>query len=213
MDRTKPDRLNRPRPTDDLSLCGTHTDMSRHERIADGLLLLRCQQGDGEAFAELVRRWQARLFRHACRMTGEREAAADVVQESWLAVLKGLPRLADVDAFPKWVYTVVTNRSADWVRKRQRQRRLTAAWTEKQQEAANDASRTRAAPSSLADALEPLNTRERGLITLYYIEGFSTEEIADILSIPRGTVKSRLHAARAKIRAQMEDDGHGQRQR
>ena len=179
--------------------------MSRHERITDGLLLLRCQQGDGEAFAELVRRWQARLFRHACRMTGRREAAADVVQESWLAVLRGLPRLADVDAFPKWVYTIVTNKSADWVRKQQRQRRLTEAWSEKQQEEARAASDTKGRPSSLADALEPLSTRERGLVTLYYVEGFSTEEIADILAIPRGTVKSRLHAARAKIRAQMED--------
>lgn len=182
--------------------------MKRHERLTDGLLLLRCQQGDGEAFAELVQRWQPRLFRHACRMTGGRDAAADVVQESWLAVLKGLPRLLDVDTFPKWVYTIVTRKSADWVRRQQRRRKLTQAWTEEQQ--AGTPASPRGSPSSLAEALEPLSTQERGLVTLYYVEGFSTEEIADILAVPRGTVKSRLHAARAKIRAQMEDDSHGQ---
>ncbi len=180
--------------------------MSETAHIQDGILLLRCQQGDGTAFAELVERWQARLWHHAYRVTANRDVAADIVQESWMAVMKGLPRLADVDAFPAWVYRIVTRKATDWVRKRQRRRRLlTGLWHwSRQPEEASPAITGRI--ESLHDALERLPAQQRALITLYYVEGFTTTEIADIMEIPAGTVKSRLYHARNRIRRLMEDE-------
>ncbi len=182
--------------------------MSDKANIQDGILLLRCQQGDEEAFADLVLRWQSRLWSHAYRLTSDREAAADVVQDSWLAVLKGLRRLEDVDAFPGWVFRIVTNKCADWVRKQQRSRNLTDRL---EREPVRDAG---ASPvdgqrlDSLQTALQGLSLRQRALIILHYQEGFSVAEIAEILTIPEGTVKSRLYHARNGIRTRMEDTDH-----
>ena len=178
--------------------------MNRGRHIRDSLLVLRCQQGDGDAFAALVEGWQERLWRHACRLTGNEEAAADVVQDSWLAVIKGIVRLHDADAFPGWVFRIVTNKSRDWVRKQQR-RRLLHAWLKRDAVRLNMAQAPNARLDSLHAALECLSVNQRALVTLYYEEGFSIQEIADIVGIAQGTVKSRLYHARMKIRSHMED--------
>ena len=68
--------------------------MSRtHEDIRDELLVLECQEGDADALKTLIKRWQPRLGRLAWRLTAEREAARDVVQDTWLAIVRGIKRL------------------------------------------------------------------------------------------------------------------------
>ncbi len=183
--------------------------MTQRDSIRNGLLVLRSQEGDGAAFADLVLQWQERLWCHAYRLTADRDAAADIVQESWLAVVKGLRGLQDVDLFPAWVFRIVTNKSRDWIR-RQRFRRRVHEWF-----ARDTARREQSSPArdqrveSLRAAMEHLSVDDRALITLYYQEGFSTQEIAGILGISSGTVKSRLYHARNKIRGQMEGFHHG----
>ena len=182
--------------------------MTDTQHIRDGLLVLRCQQGDGTAFADLVERWQERLWRHAYRLTTSQDAAADIVQDSWMAVVSGIGRLQDADAFPAWVFRIVTNKSRDWVRKQQRRRWLHDLLRR------HAATRPPALPredvraDSLQAALAQLPLKQRALINLYYQEGFTTQEVADILGIPRGTVKSRLYHARDAIRRHMEETHH-----
>jgi RNA polymerase sigma factor (sigma-70 family) len=182
--------------------------MSDRAHIRDGILLLRCQQGDSDAFADLVQAWQGRLWRHAHRLTGDRDAAADVVQEAWMAVLKGLSRLEDTDAFPKWVFQIVTHKCRDWIRKQQRRRAMTKRMEESAERRPDPQRSAGGRADGLLVALEALPLEQRALITLYYEEGFTTGELADILGIPQGTVKSRLHHARNKIRSHMEDADH-----
>jgi len=180
--------------------------MTRRTHIRNEILVLRCQQGDGDAFADLAQRWQTRLWRHAYHVTGDRDAASDVVQDSWLAVMKGIRRLHDADAFPTWAFRIVTNKSRDWARRQHRRWRLREWLTrhERQLDTRPDPQDDRV--DSLRAALACLTADQRALITLYYQEGFTTQEVADILAIPRGTVKSRLYHARDRIRRQMEDE-------
>ena len=89
-----------------------------HEDIQDELLVLQCQEGDGDALKALIARWQPRLARLAWRLTGESEAARDVVQDAWLAIVRGLKRLDDPARFRWWAYRIVTNKCADWIRRR-----------------------------------------------------------------------------------------------
>jgi RNA polymerase sigma-70 factor (ECF subfamily) len=179
------------------------TDRTGH--IEDELLVLRCQGGDSEAFDALVRRWHARLWRHALRLTGSPEAAGDVVQETWAGVIRGLASLRIPSTFPGWVYRIATNKSRDWLRKQVRDRRLEGALTERgAPEPSNGASFSKA-EATLEEALQELPGESRALLDLYYVQGFDVREVAEILSVPPGTVKSRLARVREALRRRMED--------
>ncbi len=179
--------------------------MSRRERLNDQWLVLRCQEGDAAAFEELVGRWQERLWRHAWRLTGDEDAAWDVLQESWVAVVRGLGRLEDVAAFPGWVYRIVSHKSRDWVRREQRRRRATEVYSEHVENAAGKDSAVDPRCAGLKEAMARLPGGDRAILALRYDEQFDTGEIAEILGIPAGTVKSRLYHARERLRKLVEE--------
>lgn len=97
---------------DAVSGCVLMTVTNRHSAPADDvydeLLVLRCQEGDQDALDELVARWQRRLFDHARRLTQQTDAAWDVVQEAWMAIVRGIGRLQDPASFRPWAYRIVT---------------------------------------------------------------------------------------------------------
>jgi len=171
------------------------------QQIADEWLVLQSQDGDARAFEQLVSRWQERLWRHARRLVRDDASAWDVLQEAWLSMLKSLRRLDDPAAFAPWAYRVVTLRCVDHVRRRQRQRKV---------EQALPAPSTTVAPQedddieTLRAALDELGVEQRALLSLHYREGLGLERIAKILGIPVGTVKSRLHHARAALKKKVE---------
>lgn len=173
--------------------------------IAESLLVLQCIEGDARAFKVLVGRWQPRLLGYAERVTGDAQAARDVVQETWMAIIKGLPGLDDHDAFPKWAFRIASNKCTDWLRGRIRRRKL-------HEQAAHEAPAAERTPDPRTEALDvvmaELDSAERALLSLYYLEGFNTLEISGILGIPRGTVKSRLYTARNRVRTMMEELNH-----
>lgn len=173
--------------------------------ILDELLVLQAQDGRGEAIDALVRRWQPRLMRHARRLTGDRDAAEEVAQEVWLAVASGLRRLRDPAHFRAWVYRIATNKAADWVRRRARERdfRNRAGLHEPAAPAHDLKSGDRAEGDErialLREALRMLPFEHRAVIEMHYGDGLRVAEIAHALDIPPGTVKSRLHYARRKL--------------
>ena len=177
---------------------------SQGEQLRNDLLVLRCQEGDAAAFGSLVVLWQARLWRHARRLTGDEDAAYDILQEVWLAIGRGIARLRDPAAFSGWAYRIVSNKCRDWIRRERRRRKgqesYAAAW----------AVENNAAPhhedercESLRQALTRLRGPDLALLSLKYEEGFDTSQIAEALGIPEGTVRSRLHTLRNKIRDMM----------
>jgi RNA polymerase sigma factor (sigma-70 family) len=89
----------------------------RREQLVDELLVMDAQSGRVKAMEMLVCRWQKRLWRYACRLTGSPEAAWDVTQEGWLGIVRGLSRLSDPARFRPWAYRIVTNKANDWISK------------------------------------------------------------------------------------------------
>ena len=171
-----------------------------HERIRDELLVLRCQDHDPEAFAELVAHFQGRLYATALKRIGNPDAARDAVQETWLAILRGLPALRDPARFPAFAHRILVRRCVDAARGAGRRTRLAEAVEHQAPRAAaeptaelgHDTRRLRAALTSL-----PLGARR--LLALRYRDELSVPEIACMLLVPEGTIKSRLHAARARL--------------
>ncbi len=182
--------------------------MSRRERINDELLVLQCQEGDSAAFEALVDRWQPRLWRHAWRLTGEQNAAWDVLQEAWIAVNRGLRRLEDPAAFPAWAYRIVSRKCHDWVRREQRQRRTVDTYAQEMRPQEEHESAGDSKADDLREALRRLPGQDRAILALRYEEEFSTAQIGEILRIPPGTVKSRLYYARERLRKYLEENDH-----
>lgn len=178
-----------------------------HEDIQDELLVLLSQEGDADALKTLIARWQPRLGRLAWRLTADRDAARDVVQEVWLAIVRGLRRLDDPARFRSWAYRIVRNKCSDWTRRRVVRRsgpddlRDTAA-----KGSAESSSQMNSADelARLREALTNLPVEQRAILSLHYLDGMGIAEIARVFGVPRGTVKSRLYHARNRLKQTLE---------
>jgi RNA polymerase sigma-70 factor (ECF subfamily) len=171
------------------------------ERALDGYLIALIRGGSREAFDRLVRRWTPKILRYAGRVLGTPEAARDVVQETWIGVIRGLKRLDDDAQFPPWIYGIAHRKCIDSIRLAQRQRRLS---TRLEQECAVAADcLLQPEPGETAElrmAIARLSQDHREVVRLFYGEELSIVDIASILAVPAGTVKSRLHHARASLK-------------
>jgi RNA polymerase sigma-70 factor (ECF subfamily) len=175
------------------------------ESVIDEILVLDCQSGSVGALETLVSRWQRRLWRHAYCLTGDAEAAWDVTQESWLGIIRGIDQLGDPARFPAWAFRIVTHKASDWLRQRKKTRQ--AAEGELEDRPVGDGPQRRDTAIDLFGVLLRLPSEYRSVLSLYYIEGFGIAEVAGSLRIPEGTVKSRLHAARAAFRELWQSEG------
>ncbi len=177
---------------------------SQKEQIRNELLVLRCQEGDAAAFESLVGAWQERLWRHARRLTGEEDAAYDVLQETWIAIGRGIGRLQDPAAFAAWAYCIVRNKCNDWIRRKKRHSKGFDSYVSARTLAKNESpyhEDTRV--ENLSHALAHLSGGDLALLALKYEEGFDTSQIAEAFGIPEGTVRSRLYTLRNRIRNMM----------
>ncbi|MDQ5978432.1 MAG: hypothetical protein QG602_1406 [Verrucomicrobiota bacterium] len=157
-------------------------------------LVLSVQAGEEKAFRDLYELWRADLWRLALVRVEQSHAADEVTAEVWQAIARGVSGLDDPACFPRWAFRIVERRSTDWVRRRtlDRKRAETAA-----REAENlDPAPATADPSDEALRLRAVIARlpaeQRELLHLFYQLGRSVAEIAEILDLPAGTVKSRL---------------------
>ncbi|MDP1631920.1 MAG: RNA polymerase sigma factor [Caulobacter sp.] len=172
------------------------------DRVLDEYLVVLAADGSRPALAQLVGRWSPRLLRHAARTLGDAEAARDVVQDAWVAALKGLTRLDDPARFPAWIYAIVTRRCVDLIRSGGRARRLSAGLSAEPQ--VNGSGGAADLGLDLTAALARLPADQRLVASLFYGEDLDIEAIAAIAGVPAGTVKSRLHHARAALKTSLE---------
>ena len=179
----------------------------RREAAEDALLALRCQRGDREAFAHLVARWEARLFYYIRRLAPTEEDAWDALQETWIRVVASIHTLRDESLLAPWLYRLARNVAVSQFRLGRHEREL--------REPADElADIENAEPEFTADdaeqvhcALDQVALPFREVLTLFFIQGLSVAQIATIVEIPEGTVKSRLHYARRALREAMEKGG------
>lgn len=171
--------------------------------MSDELLVVRCQLGERDAFAELVRAWHDPVWTYVRRMLGPAEAD-DLTQEVWLAVVRGLPRLRQPDRFAPWLFTVarraVTNRlRAEYARPE------IVGDTEPSGPDPADRVLDRA---ELAAGLAEVPVRERETLILFYLGDQSLQSCAEICAVPVGTVKSRLSRGRRMLRDALVEKGY-----
>ena len=169
---------------------------SSSEQIVDELLVMDCQSGRTEALDMLVSRWQKRLWQHAYRLVGDTEASWDITQQSWLGIIKGLQRLNDPANFRAWAYRITTNKAMDWIKKHKADKQISVVSVEEIPNRQHKEKKN----TDVNELLEKLDIKKRIVLSLYYFEQLSVSEIGDSLSIPAGTVKSRLDSARKEFK-------------
>ena len=170
-------------------------------------LVLEVQSGSERAFTDLHDLWREDLHRLALVRVERPEAADEVLTDVWLAIARGIRKLDDPACFPRWAFRIVQRRSADWVRRRQVDRRH-------EELAAAEAEQLAPAPAPDGDvtdevvamrvAIRRLAPEQQELLHLFYDMGRSIAEIADVLELAPGTVKSRLFAVRETLKRQLE---------
>lgn len=163
-------------------------------------LVDRAATGDHEAFALLIEDAGPRIFGIALRITRDADAAHDAVQEALLHAWRDLPRLRERDRWDAWMTSIVVRRCYAELRRRRRR------------PAVEEPSHVGDAGSRVADRDEVergfarLRPEQRAVLVLRYYAGLEPGEIAEVLQIPAGTVRSRLHYALAAMRAALEAD-------
>jgi RNA polymerase sigma-70 factor (ECF subfamily) len=161
--------------------------------IEDQLLVMDAQEGDASAIDKLVSRWQKRLWLHAYRLVGDTEAAWDIMQQTWLGIIKGLRKLHDPADFKAWAYRITTNKTIDWIKKRRAATHVSIEEVSGRQHK----EKKQIGPKEL---LEQLEFKKKLILTLYYFENLNIAEISLAMKIPKGTVKSRLYSARNELK-------------
>ncbi len=180
------------------------------ERYSDEELLARHQAGESDAFNEIVNRYSAELYRFLARFTGNLTAADDLVQESLLQAHQSAERFDVSRRLRPWLFTIAANKARDWLRS---QRRRTEVSLDAQVGRNSDESVSFAEvfegrdplPEDLIgqaeerelvrQVIEQLPAALRQVLVLGYFQQLPYKDIAEIVGVPVGTVKSRLHTA------------------
>ncbi len=173
----------------------------------DELLLRKAQNGDPEAFGQLMEPLEQLVWRVCWHYTGNREAAEDCGQEAMIRIWRNLAEYRGECALESWVYRIAANCCRDWLRKKKRDKSVsmeplreqgfdpadTSPGTEDQVVAKDERQRLREAISQLPDD-------QREALILTQLEKIPYEEVAQSLGISEGTVKSRVNRAKARLK-------------
>jgi RNA polymerase sigma-70 factor (ECF subfamily) len=186
------------------------------ERAGDGLqpsdveLLRAAAGGDGGAFHTLVDRHAEQLFRAALSMTPTRADAEELLQETLLGAFKSLARFDGRAAVKTWLNSILVRQAAKGWRRSSRHRKVKSIQPPDQTEHLNDPALHSVASAQQSDqkmdimaALKSMPSEQQEIIVLREVQGLSYEDIASALGVPRGTVDSRLHRARAELRRRL----------
>ncbi|MFQ5430206.1 MAG: sigma-70 family RNA polymerase sigma factor [Phycisphaerae bacterium] len=181
----------------------------------------RCRAGDTTAYAPLVRRYQDRIFNVCWRMCGNRTDAEDLAQEAFVRALQAIGRFDARSRFYTWLFRIAVNLVISDRRKRTRARLGSSERDRANREAEGrpaadpqDRLASRDSPpdvraadrerhARVLEALGALDEVHRTVVVLRDVESFGYDEIAEILEVPVGTVKSRLHRARLALREEL----------
>jgi RNA polymerase sigma-70 factor (ECF subfamily) len=187
--------------------------------LPDADVAALARQGREDAFRELVRRYERPVFSLIYRMVRDRETAEDLSQETFIKVLNHIDRYRPEFKLSSWLFKIANNVTIDFLRKRQldtvsmdgsphaataSEVEATSFDVQVRQETALEEMESRELGSAIERAIAKLRPEYRSCILLRHVEGRSYEEIASILDLPLGTVKTYIHRARHELRRELE---------
>ena len=177
------------------------------------------KDGHEPAFRELVRRYERPVFSLIYRMVRDRALAEDLAQETFIKVLNAIRTYRPEFKFSSWIFKIANNAAIDQLRRREletlsldgsphaqtpEEMQATALQLGSRQESALDEVAARELGSQIERAIARLRPEYRSCILLRHVEGHSYEEIAEMLDLPLGTVKTYIHRARNELRGYLE---------
>ena len=183
--------------------------------MQDELLIRRAQSGDADAFGQLLLEHQKNVYNLCYRMAGNPDDAMDLSQETFLRAWRCLDQYQFASAFSTWLYRLCSNICIDFLRRRRRQQTVPLTFEdadgEEQTYAVPDAQplpeeqvELKLTRETLAAAMAQLLPEHRAVLQLRVVNEMSYEQIADVLDIQIGTVKSRLSRARNQLKKILE---------
>jgi RNA polymerase sigma-70 factor (ECF subfamily) len=180
-------------------------------------LVSRLKKGDREAFNELVKQYEKQVINIAYGMLSDREDSFDAAQEVFIRIYKSIGSFKGQSSLTTWIYRVTANICNDMLRKRQRTAKTVSIYPSEDDEDAQlmelrDDSPTpeevlerNEAQKAVREGIASLSDDFRAVITLCDMEGLSYEDAAAVLSVPHGTVKSRLNRARNALKKKLSE--------
>ncbi len=198
--------------------------LGMEDQLPDEELVSRYRSGDRAALELLVRRHESRVYSIAYQMTGRREDALDLVQEIFLRVIQALPRFQGRSAFRTWLYRVASNTCLDHLRRQKRGRELFYGdeslisrgrdgsemlgllHLTGQPEDPDTMCEARAKRYFIQQAIAGMPERDRLVLVLRDVLGFTSEEVAEAMTLSVSAVKARLVRARAALRKRLSHD-------
>jgi len=174
------------------------------DEVLEPALVRRAAAGERSAFAELVRRHQGKVRGLLLRLCGDRTLADDLAQEVFLRAYRGLFGFEGRSSFGTWLYRISYNAYLNHSTRVRKWSSLPSAY-DAETAAPDDALSPPRADlrRDLEAAVATLPTRYRGVVVLYYLQDLSYPEIAEILDVPLGTVKTHLHRAKRLLRSKL----------
>lgn len=183
------------------------TARSREATLQE-LLVVRCQLGEPEAFDELVDRWHLPIWRYVRRLISREDDAEEVTQEVWLRILRGILVVADPARLPAWIFTIARRAVMDRLRVRYAQAPLVPLEEEPAGLLGTEEPDLRWMDEEILErALLDLSPMERDVLVLFHLQELTLREVAEVLGVPTGTVKSRLSRARVALEQRLRAKG------
>lgn len=177
------------------------------EAVPDSELVCSMQAGSLEALGMLYDRHRGLVFRTALAITGDAEAAADLLHDVFLRLYRFAAHIDSHRPIQPWLYRMTTNLSYTWVKRCQRWLRPLEDLTDWLSSSRKDTPAYQAEMDDtwrqVQQAISSLPLSHRGVVVLYYVDDLSLQEISEILDIPVGTVKSRLHYGRQALKQRL----------
>jgi RNA polymerase sigma-70 factor (ECF subfamily) len=179
--------------------------------LDDQQLVLASKQGDRDAFSLLVLRYQRRIFNLVYRMVQHYEEASEITQEAFLAAWQGLPSFRGEARFATWLYRIAYNCALKQLELRKRDRALQAALQAEHELDSNDSQKLadarldqRERQAVIQEQLSHLPAKYRIVLILRHLQEMTYEEMAEILAMPVGTIKTHLFRARNLLKERLQ---------
>lgn len=162
-------------------------------------IITRVKNGDEEAFAELIEEYKLSIYKTAKAILKDEDDVCDAIQDTALSIYKNISNLKNEKYFKTWVIRITINKCYDIITKYRLDDEKKSKVQSNFEEIHNGFDREVIVKTDLEKALDLLEADLRIVTVLYYYYDFSISEIADVLNIPKGTVKSRVFRAREKL--------------